>query len=66
MFITAEILPAILKLFQTGSNLRQSHNEQRDAALAAIYMACTETKLYATDWESTGKRNRKREEIGRA
>lgn len=57
-----EILSTILSMFHTGSDFRRAHGEHRDAALDAIYMACTETKLYVGDWERTGKRNRKREQ----
>ena len=62
MFVL-EVIPALLGLFKTGSSFRKENGEQRDSALKAIYKACTETKLYVGDWERTGKRNRKREEI---
>lgn len=56
-----EILASILSMFKEGSDFRRHQTEREDAALDAIYMACTETKLYVTDWERTGRRNRKRE-----
>ena len=51
----------MLKMFHEGSEFRREHGEKRDAALAAIYTACTETKLYATEWDRTKKRNLQRE-----
>jgi len=57
-----DILSSILSMFREGSQFRRERSEHRDAALDAIYMACTETKLYASDWERTGKRSRKREQ----
>lgn len=57
-----DILSSILSMFHEGSKFHRERGELRDAALDSIYMACAETKLYATDWERTGKRNRKREE----
>jgi len=57
-----EIVSSILSLFSEGSKLRREQSELREAALDSIYMACTETKLYATEWDHTSKRNRKREE----
>jgi|DewCreStandDraft_4_1066084.scaffolds.fasta_scaffold02811_22 hypothetical protein len=57
-----DILSSILSMFREGSQFRRERSEDRDAALDAIYMACTKTKLYASDWERTGKRSRKREQ----
>lgn len=56
-----EVISSILSLFNEGSKLRREQGELRETALDSIYMACTETKLYATEWDRTGKRNRKRE-----
>jgi len=57
-----DIISTIIDLFKAGSELRGARAEQRDAALDAIYMACTETKIYVMDWERTSKRNKKKEQ----
>ena len=57
-----EIISTILDLFRAGSDFRGARAEKRDAALDAIYMACTETKIYVVEWDRTGKRNKKKEQ----
>ncbi|MBE7546274.1 MAG: hypothetical protein HS127_03860 [Planctomycetia bacterium] len=56
-----DILQDILRLFSAVREFSNRRSEERDAALDAIYMAYTETRMYVTDWERTGKRSRKRE-----
>ncbi len=56
-----EGIQALFNLFRDGTKVATEMSEKRDAALSAIYMACTETKAYAHQWDRTGKRSKETE-----
>ena len=57
-----EAIPGLGKLLDYFSRERHRRDDQMDSALAAIYAAANETKIYLARLEKTGRRKRKREE----
>lgn len=57
-----EAIPGLGKLLDYFSRERRRRDDQMDAALAAIYAAANETKIYLARLEKTGRRRRKHEE----
>jgi hypothetical protein len=54
-----EAIPGLGKLLDYFSRERHRRDDQIDAALAAIYAAANETRIYLARLEETGRRKRK-------
>jgi len=54
-----EAIPGLGKLLDYFSRERHRRDDKMDSALAAIYAAANETKIYLARLEKTGRRKRK-------
>ncbi len=52
---------AYISCLRVGQAFLNARSEKRDAALDAIYMACTETKIYLTEFRKNGSRDAEKE-----
>jgi len=60
-----EAIPGLGKLLDYFSNERRRRDDLMDSALAAIYAAANETKIYLARLEKTGRQRKHEEELAR-